>query len=139
MITKAQHGRHNTEWKLVCEEFGWKPNDDVHRLAFYREFRLPESRKDWSPRNDFDRFLKACLKIRGVKDTRDRERERLVWRIRFDARAAGLEEAYLKKLSTDLTGLGCWDELSIPDLTNFRNAIHNRAQGKTKNENTNPF
>lgn len=142
MITGAQHGKHTQEWKAVCAHLECDPKDDSVRLAFYRKFNLPESRKDWSPREDFDRFLKACARVRGIKDTRDHERERLVWRVRADAQKGGLDEAYLKKLSTDLYGLGCWDELSIPDLTNFRNAVHNRARGKTDHETdteNNPF
>lgn len=130
MITGAQHGRHNREWAAVCAEFGWRTNDDARRLAFYRQFRLPESRKHWHPVKHFDAFLDACLKIRGERNTRDRERERLVYRIRIDAAASGLDDAYLQRLSTDLNGPAPWELLCLSDLTNLRNAIHNRARTK---------
>lgn len=130
MITPRQHARHTAEWSKLCAALGWNPKSDEVRLAFYREAGLPESRKDWHPVRDFDTFLDACRRLQGGRGDVDRERTRLVFSIRTLAAKGGLDDAYLRKVSTDLTGLACWDELALDQLTNLRNVIANRTGHK---------
>lgn len=126
-------------WGAVCAELGWKNSDSEHRRALHAEAGCKPSMKDFTNR-DLDLFLACCRRLLGQPVTASTagdlgERKRLIWRIRQDAARAGLDDAYLNKLSTDLYGLGCWDELCLADLTNFRNAIHDRA-GKRLGEDT---
>jgi hypothetical protein len=137
MLSPKQKGIYWSLWSGVLKARNWQhlsSNErDLRRYAFHRENDLPESMTAFNRRDHFDTFKAACervIKGEGPSATtaaEDGERKRLIWRIREDAKAAGLDPAYLAKLSTDLTGLACWDELAIDDLTNFRDAIHNRA------------
>jgi hypothetical protein len=118
-------------WAALCAEFGWKNSDTEHRRAIHAQAGCAPSMKDFANR-DLDLFLAACRRLLGQPVTASTaaeigERKRLIWRIREDAKRAGLDQAYLAKLSTHLHGLACWDELCLADLTNFRNAIHDRA------------
>jgi len=105
---------------------GWRNSDSQRRYALHKEAGCPASMKDFGNK-DFDAFLRFCDGITGETRHRDPEREKMVWRIRKDAADAGFTEAYLSHLSTDLYGLGCWEELSKDDLEKFRNTVHNRA------------
>jgi hypothetical protein len=121
-------------WGAVCAEFGWQNSDTEHRRAIHAEAGCKPSMKDFTNR-DLDLYLAACRRLLGQRVTASTagdlgERKRLIWRIRQDADRAGLDQAYLAKLSTDLYGLACWDELCLADLTNFRNAIHDRASSR---------
>lgn len=106
------------------------------RYAFHKEYGLPESMTAFNPRGHFDIFKTACERIingSGPSATtapEDGERNRLIYRIQEDARMAKLDNSYIAKISTDLTGLGCWKLLDLADLKNLRDAIHNRAGTK---------
>jgi len=136
MLTKGQFFRYNTEWKAVCSTRNWKVNDEAARLAFHREHNLPDSRKDWNTRNHFDTFLAACKEAKGQRTggskrtDEDGERRRLVWRIKDDAKKAGLSPAYIAECARDLHVLGNWEDLDIDSLTNLMMTIHNRAGRK---------
>lgn len=60
----------------------------------------------------------------------DDARRRLVWRIKADSKIGGLNTAYIKIIAKEMHVLGNWEDLPMDDLTNLRNAIHNRAGSK---------
>lgn len=115
-------------WKRVCAEHGWKQADNEKRYALHARARCPQSMKDFT-NDSFDKFKGLCLHLLGEKSGNNETgpRTRLIWRIKNDARLAGQSDDYIRKIATDLTGLGCWEDLSLEDLTNLRNTIHNRA------------
>jgi hypothetical protein len=144
MITRSQFGLHNREWKSVCTANAWDMQDDSIRLAFYASAGLPATRSAWTNKH-FDKFLHACGRALG-HDSADnsldtRARARLIWRIKFDAARAGLNDQYLLTISRDQTGLGCWTELGLDQLENLRNTVQNRAKRKVgaAAESNNPF
>jgi len=131
MLSKAQHNLYWRTWSAICDQNGWshKPareRDDL-RYALHARAGLPHSMTEFANRH-FNTFLRFAERLLGVRVTRDRDRENLLWHIRQDARAANLDDAYIRKLSTDLTGLSCYEELAPDDLTNLRNLIHQRAR-----------
>lgn len=136
MLTKKQTALYWRTWAAVCTEHGWRSGDSDRRHAMHAQAHAAPSMRSFDNR-DLDRFLtlaRSLLTHTSARTTDDAERKRLLWRIRHDATLAGLSPAYLAALSTDLYGLACWDVLALDDLTNFRNAIHNRARKKL-----NPF
>jgi hypothetical protein len=140
-LSKKQTSLYWRTFGAVCAEQGWSGAErDARRKAITKQAGLVdratgEARSMTTFGNrDLDRFLAECAKYLGAHTaaaaTDARERKRLVWRIEQDAARAGLSAEYLAKVSTDLTGLGCWRELALDQLENFRNAIHNRAAAK---------
>jgi hypothetical protein len=140
MLTPGQIPFYWRLWAGVLAAKGWgslsTKDKDSKRYEFHRENGLPQSMTKMNPRAHFDIFKQAAervIKGSGPGATtapEDGERKRLVWRIKEDAAKAGLDATYLAKVSTDLYGLACWDALALDDLTNFRDAIHNRAGTK---------
>lgn len=125
-LTQKQTTLYWRQWAAVCVFMGWKNSDSLRRYALHKEAGCPASMKEFGNKQ-LDAFLKYCASITGEKRFRDPEREKMIWRIRKDAADADFSEAYLTHLSTDLYGLGCWEELSKDDLEKFRNTVHNRA------------
>ncbi len=137
MLSPKQKGIYWSLWSGVLKARNWQHlssnEQDLHRYAFHRENNLPESMTAFNKRDHFDTFKAAALRVikgdgpSATTAAEDGERKRLIWRIKEDAKKAGLDATYLAKVSTDLYGLACWDELCIADLTNLRDTIHNRA------------
>lgn len=136
MLTGAQFGRYNREWPAVCAARDWEENDETARVEFHRANGLPDSRKDWNTRGHFDTFLAACKEAKGQRTggskrtDEDGQRRRLVWRIKDDAKKAGLDAAYIAECARDLHVLGNWQDLDLASLTNLMKTIHNRAGSK---------
>jgi hypothetical protein len=136
MLTGAQFGRYNREWPAVCAAKGWDENDKAVQIDFHRALGLPDSRAHWNTRRDFDTFLGACKEAKGQRTggqkrvDEDGERRRLVWRIKDDAKKAGLGPDYIIECARDLHVLGNWTDLDIDSLTNLMKTIHNRAGQK---------
>ena len=131
MLSRAQTNLYWRTWSSICEQNGWSDKtatgkNDL-RYALHARAGLPHSMTQFR-NQDLNTFLRFSERLLGVRVSRNRDRENLLWRIRQDATAANLDEAYIRKLSTDLTGLACYEELALDDLTNLRNAIHNRAK-----------
>ena len=130
---KAKEALYWRTWASVCVHMGWKHSASSYRYALHLEAECKnadgshKSMKDFT-NDDFTRYLDYCSILLGKH--RDGERAQLCWRVRKDARDADLSPQYLAKLSTDLYGLGCWEELSKDDLEKFRNTVHNRAYAK---------
>ena len=127
-----------TLWNRVMVEQGWyhlpAAEKDCKRRALHVQAGCPESSKAFT-NSHFDKFKSACLAlIEGKNDphTADEEgqRRRLVWRIKDDAKKAGLDAAYIIAVARDLAVLGNWQDLDLPGLTNLRNTIHDRAGSK---------
>jgi hypothetical protein len=140
-LSKKQKSLYWRTFGAVCAEQGWTGKErDARRKAITKQAGLVdratgEARSMTTFGNtDLDRFLAECAKYLGAHTaaatTEARERKRLIWRIEKDAARAALNDEYLSRVATDLTGLGCWRELAIDQLENFRNVIHNRAAGK---------
>jgi len=145
-MSPAQNAKYWRTWSALCTEHGWKNSDSERRYALHKEAGCPQSMKDFT-NTSFDKFLGVAKRLLGQKvdparASGDGERRRLIWRIKQDAKKANLEQAYLNKLAEDLTGLACWEELALDQLTNFRNAIHNRASHRAAelaHSDNNPF
>lgn len=128
-LSPKQSSLYWKQWSAVCEFMGWKQSDDNRRYALHSEAGCVQSKTKFD-NQDFDRYLTYCARLMGRKNFRDRDRERLVWRVREDAKNADLSKEYLQMLSRDMFGLGCWEELALDDLEKFRNTVHNRAYSK---------
>ena len=146
-MSPAQRTFYFTLWNRVMVEKGWYhlPADEkrAKRLALHMQagcidpkIREPKSSKDFS-NADFNRFKTHCEALLAGRNSAgpgkadaDDARRRLVWRIKSDAKKAGLDAAYIVALARDLAVLGNWEDLDLPGLTNLRNAIHDRASSK---------
>jgi hypothetical protein len=135
-MTPKQTSLYWRTWAALCAEFDWRHNDTGRRHALHQEAGCPVSSKCWD-NTHLDRYLahaRALLAGRrtgGTKIVDEKgERRRLEWRIRQDLRAAGLDLSYVAKLATDMYGLGCWSLLSLDDLTNLRDTVHNRTRSR---------
>lgn len=140
MLSDKQKTLYWRTWAAVCAEQGWAHDTasrkDERRYALHAAARCPISMTQFGNR-DLDAFLRAARALMSPSaparpTVDDGQRKRLLWRIRADAKSAGLDEAYIRRLSTDLTGLACYDELATDQLTHLRNLIHNRAGGRKK-------
>jgi len=125
-VTPKQTTLYWRQWATVCEFMGWKNSDSARRYALHKEAGCPASMKEFGNK-DLDAYLKFCASITGHIDKRDRERERLIWRINDDARRGNLAPEYLKLLARDIYGLGCWEELATEDLEKFVKTVRNRS------------
>ncbi len=124
-------------WSGVLAARGWQhlspAEKDLRRHEFHKSLGLPESMTGFNKRGHFDAYKAAAQRIikgegpSAATAGEDGERKRLVWRIKEDAKLAGLDAAYIQKLAVDLYGLGAWQHLHLNDLTNLRNTIHDRA------------
>ena len=126
MLSPAQTSLYWRTWSSICTYMGWKNSDSTHRYALHQEAGCPKSMTAFKNR-DLDAYLQYCDSLKGDHSSRDRERERLIYRIKSDAQRGGLSDQYLSGLARDLYGLGCWDELAIDDLEKFRNTVKNRS------------
>lgn len=127
MLTKKQTTLYWRTWAAVCAAQGWSNSDNERRYALHADARCPRSMRDFH-NHDLDKFLAAAAPLTNTIDIRDRDRERLLWRIRADARAAGFADSYLERIARDIHGTGDWEALPIGPLTQFRNVIHQRAR-----------
>ena len=125
-LSQKQSSLYWRTWSAVCTHMGWKTSDSKRRYALHKEAGCAQSMTEFENR-DLDRFLKYCADLTGDQRRWDPERNQMIWRILKDASDVDIGEEYLKKLSYDLYGLGCWRDLSLDDLEKFRNTIHNRA------------
>lgn len=140
MLTKPQEQKYWRTWARILACRGWahestaKKNERRHATHIMCGLKNPDgtarSMKSFENR-DFSRWLAATSHLCDEVDIRDRDRENAVWRIRQDARAAGLTDEYLHNLARDLYDAGDWTALPNPQLFNFRDTIHNRATAKT--------
>ena len=137
-MSEKQRVFYFTLWNRVMVEKGWYhlPADekDCKRRALHEQAGCPASSKAFTT-GHFDRFKSACLAlIEGKNDPHtadeDGARRRLVWRIKADAKKAGLEAAYIVAVARDLAVLGNWEDLDLPGLTTLMHTIHNRAGAK---------
>ena len=138
MMSEKQRVFYFTLWNRVMVEQGWyhlpAAEKDSKRRALHAQAGCPASSKAFT-NGHFDRFKSACLAlIEGKNDPHtadeDGQRRRLVWRIKDDAKKAGLDPAYIAGIARDLAVLGNWEDLDLPGLTNLRNTIHDRAGKK---------
>ena len=137
-MSEKQRVFYFTLWNRVMVEKGWYhlPADekDCKRRALHEQAGCPASSKAFT-NGHFDRFKSACLAIiEGKNDPHtageEGQRRRLVWRIKSDAKKAGLDNAYIAAVAQDLAVLGNWEDLDLPGLTNLMHTIHNRAGAK---------
>lgn len=139
-MTPKQKSLYWRLWQQVATQFGWLnlPKDqlDEKRRALHRAAGCPDSSTNFG-NAALDRYKGHCLALLAQRNSagpdllsENGERRRLIWRIRQDAKDAGLDEAYIVKVARDLHVLGCWDELCLEELTNLRNTIHNRSRSK---------
>ena len=138
MMSEKQRVFYFTLWNRVMVEQGWyhlpAAEKDCKRRALHAQAGCPDSSKAFT-NGHFDRFKSACLAIiEGKNDPHtadeDGQRRRLVWRIKDDAKKAGLDAAYVVGIARDLAVLGNWQDLDLAGLTNLRNTIHDRASSK---------
>lgn len=133
-------------WNRVMVEQGWyhlpTAEKDSKRRALHvqagckKADGTAKSSKDFT-NADFDLYKAECMRqISGQRSggeprvADDGARRRLVWRIKSDAKKAGLDAAYIVSVARDLAVLGNWEDLDIPSLTNLMHTIHNRAGAK---------
>lgn len=127
-------------WNRVCSDLGWyhlpQREKDAKRHALHIDAECPASSKAFTNLH-FSRYRARCeAMLKGKNDggaqavDHDHNRRQLVWRIKDDAKKAGLDEAYIVHLARDLRVLGNWQDLDLDSLTNLRNTIHNRAGSK---------
>jgi len=149
-MSPKQNDFYFTLWNRVCVEQGWYHLSAAEKRSERMRLHLqagckyvggpkngePKSSKDFT-NADFDRYKAECQKlIAGLRhggDPRvvdDGQRRRLVWRIKDDAKKAGLDAAYIAECARDLHVLGNWQDLDLDSLTNLMKTIHNRAGKK---------
>jgi hypothetical protein len=135
-MTAKQTSLYWRTWSALCTEFDWRHNDSARRYALHLEAGCPKSSKDWDNKS-IDRYLahsRALLAGTRTGNTpvydEDGARRRLEWRIKQDLRDAGLDLSYVAKLATDMYGLGCWSLLSLDQLENLRDTVHNRTRSR---------
>ena len=129
-----------TLWNRVMVEQGWyhlpTAEKDAKRRALHAQANCPESSKEFTNQH-FNRFKARCEAILAGKndggtqivDEKDAVR-RLVWRIKDDAKKAGLSPEYIIDVARDIHVLGNWEDLDLESLTNLMRTIHNRAGKK---------
>lgn len=139
-MTAKQTSLYWRTWGALCTEFDWRNADTARRHALHAEAGCPESSKDWDNKS-MDRFLAHVRALLQGKRTGGPKivdeagaRRRLEWRIKKDLRDAGLSLDYVAKVSTDMYGLGCWSLLSLDQLENLRDTIHNRTRGARRSK-----
>ncbi|MEI6034493.1 MAG: hypothetical protein WCS65_09465 [Verrucomicrobiae bacterium] len=129
-----------TLWNNVMVEMGWHhlpaAEKNAKRYALHKQAGCPPSSKGFSNQH-FNRFKTRCEAIIAGKNDggmdkvdADDARRRLVWRIKDDAKKAGLSPEYIKEVARDLHVLGNWEDLDLDSLKNLMLTIHNRASGK---------
>jgi hypothetical protein len=129
-----------TLWNKVMVEQGWyhlpAVEKDSKRRALHVQAECPASSKGFTNQH-FNRFKTACEALIAGHNTggvgkvdADDARRRLVWRIKDDARKAGLSAEYIIGIARDIHVLGNWEDLDLDSLTNLRNTIHDRASHK---------
>ena len=133
MLTNKQTILYWRTWGTICSTQGWERADNERRYQVHAHCRCPRSMKDFTNR-DFSRFLSATASLREVVDIRDRDRENALHTIGKDAHKAGLDEAYLRRICTDLYDTERFEDLAQAQLENFRNIIHNRARAHARQE-----
>ena len=133
MLTPKQTVLYWRTWSAICAVQGWEHGDNERRYAVHQHARCPHSMKDFTNR-DFSRFLAATAPLRDVVDIRDRDRENALHTIGKDAHKAGLDDAYLRRICTDLYDTERFEDLPQAQLENFRNVIHNRARHHARQE-----
>ena len=126
-----------TLWNKVMVHEGWHKlsaaRKDEERYKIHAEVGCPDSSKDFTNQH-FNRFKARCEAILAGKndggtqivDEKDAVR-RLVWRIKDDAKKAGLSPEYIIDVARDIHVLGNWEDLDLESLTNLMRTIHNRA------------
>lgn len=111
-------------------------------------FGQPRSWSDLTD-SDIDRLKTRLIALRDETDiaaqvadqtsTEDGQRRRLLHRIRLDLGGAGFFESYAAQLSRSLFDRADWTALPIPQLTQLRDTIHNRARAHTRRSIAHPF
>lgn len=130
-MTKAQTiGIYFPLWRRVCEEMGWNPSDKEKRHAFHAAHDLPASSKDFNKTDHLDKFMSECNAILGKIDVRDRERERVEYKIDIVARTLG--PAYVAKIMSDQHGHGDPSRLNNHQLLNLLRTLTARARAQAK-------
>ena len=145
-MSPAQRTFYFSLWNRVMVEQGWHHLRTAEKDAKRRALHVQAGCKnaDGTAKSskaftnaDFDLFKAECLKLtsgqRNGGEPRvadDGQRRRLVWRIRDDAKKAGLSPEYIAEVARDLHVLGNWQDLDLPGLTNLMKTIHNRAGKK---------
>lgn len=129
MLSDKQKRYYWVMWQAACEQQGWRPADDDQRYAVHEQAKCPQSMRDFRSA-DLNKFGRLCGRLTNMDMDREKRRQ-LVWRIRHDTRRAGLSESYVEKIAFDLKYLGHWWDLSLSDLTNLRNTIHNRVRQRS--------
>lgn len=130
-----------TLWNRVMVQKNWHKlstkERDQERYKIHAKAGCPQSSLKFTNLH-FNRFKSACEALLAGKNTGgngkvddDDARRRLVWRIKDDARKAGLAPEYIIECARDLHVLGtCWEDLDLDSLTNLMQTIHNRAGSK---------
>ena len=127
MLTPKQAILYWRTWAAICAVQGWERGNNERRYQVHAHCRCPRSMKDFTNR-DFSRFLAATAALRDEVDIRDRDRENALHTIGKDAHRAGFDEAYLRRICSDLYDTERFEDLPQDKLENFRNVIHNRAR-----------
>jgi len=109
---------------------------NAKRYALHIEAKCPESSTEFTNQH-FSRYKARCeALIAGKNDggtqavDADDARRRLIWRIKEDAKKAGLAPEYISEVAKDLAVLGNWEDLDLAGLENLMHTIHNRAGKK---------
>lgn len=140
MLTPKQQQKYWRTWAKIMACRGWAHESsaakDQRRYGTHimcglkNEDGTARSMKTFGNR-DFSRWLAATAHLCEEIDIRDRDRENSVWRIRHDAKAAGLSDEYLATIARDKFATSDWTSLPSDQLQKFRNTIHNRAGSHT--------
>lgn len=139
-MTQKQTIYYFTLWNKVMVEMGWyhlpAAEKNEKRYALHLQAGCPASSKGFTNQH-FNRFKTRCEAIIAGKNDGgpgkvddDDARRRLVWRIKDDAKKAGLSQEYIKEVARDLHVLGNWEDLDLDSLKNLMLTIHNRASSK---------
>ncbi|MCC7518378.1 MAG: hypothetical protein IT578_04240 [Verrucomicrobiae bacterium] len=136
-MTRLQRNAYWKLWQAVCRAQGWSPQDDERRHAIHREALGQEKSSNDFTNADLDQIFPLMRRLSGSDlvdsqvqlDDYERggdpgERRRLLWRINKLA----LDLAYVRSICAALYKTTNWERLPIPQLTNLRNTLANRAR-----------
>ena len=131
-LSKLQTARYWRTWASVCKYHGWKSSDEARRRALHAEAECPASMRDFGNK-DFDRFLDyTAVLLDQVPAPRDRERDSFIFTVTKTAKKAGLNEAYIRKISVERFDVSEWRDLPAENRKHFIWTIANRSSSKSK-------
>lgn len=142
-MTKPQHNAHWNLWRAVCRAQGWDPKDQARRHALYAEALGQPKSFNALENADLDKLFPLMKRLAGIDMVASQvaldeyeggedpgERRRLIWRIE----RLGLDLAYVRSICASFYKTTDWEHLPIPQLTNLRNTLANRARARRATE-----